>query len=207
MAVRKETARLQKFNVGESLRPFVVSSGKLWNEKVCFTVTEKQKEWKSFLIYGIIYGLNMLFGKSLINVDCHVNTYTCVTLKVKSKKQWNITCDQTKGRFLPFLQSTNAHRVSRGIALLFLRPSALDGGGGQPHTPAASTPGKEPVPIIQEAGWTPGPVWTGGKSRPHRDSIPDLSALSQSLYRLSYRAHDQPKGRLKYFCTYFCWLK
>jgi len=46
-------------------------------------------------------------------------------------------------------------------------------GEGQPHTPAASTPGKDPVNIVQEAGWAPGPVWTGGKSRPHRDSIPD----------------------------------
>jgi len=35
------------------------------------------------------------------------------------------------------------------------------------------TPGKNPVPIVQEAGWAPGPVWTGGKSRPYRDSIPD----------------------------------
>jgi len=23
------------------------------------------------------------------------------------------------------------------------------------------TPGKDPVPIVQEAGWAPGPVWTG----------------------------------------------
>ena len=40
------------------------------------------------------------------------------------------------------------------------------------------TPGKDPVPILQEARWAPGPVWTGGKSRPHRDSIPDLPARS-----------------------------
>ena len=26
----------------------------------------------------------------------------------------------------------------------------------QPHF----TPGKDPVPILQEAGWAPGPVWT-----------------------------------------------
>jgi len=43
------------------------------------------------------------------------------------------------------------------------------------------TPGKDPVPILQEAEWAPGPVWTGGKSRPHRDSIPDGPARSQSL--------------------------
>ena len=40
------------------------------------------------------------------------------------------------------------------------------------------TPGKAPVPILQEAGWAPGPVWTAGKSRPHRDSIPDCPARS-----------------------------
>ena len=40
------------------------------------------------------------------------------------------------------------------------------------------TPGKDPVPIVQEAGWAPGPVWTDGKSRPHRDSIPDRPAHS-----------------------------
>ena len=44
----------------------------------------------------------------------------------------------------------------------------------QPHF----TPGKDPVPILQEAGWAPGPVWTGGKSRPQWDSIPDRPALS-----------------------------
>jgi len=50
-------------------------------------------------------------------------------------------------------------------------------------------PGKNPVPIVQEAGWVPGPVWMGGKSRPPRDSIPDRPARSQSLYRLSYPVH------------------
>jgi len=34
-------------------------------------------------------------------------------------------------------------------------------------------PGKDTVPILQEAGWAPGPVWTGGKSPLHRHSIPD----------------------------------
>ena len=51
------------------------------------------------------------------------------------------------------------------------------------------TPGKDPVPILQEAGWAPGPVWTGRKSRPHWDLIPDRPSRSQSLYRLSYLAH------------------
>ena len=62
-------------------------------------------------------------------------------------------------------------------------------------------PGKDSVPIAQEAGWAPGPVWNGGKSRPYRHSIPDLPARSQSLYRLSYPAHnfiirDNPKTHI-----------
>ena len=51
------------------------------------------------------------------------------------------------------------------------------------------TPGKGPVPILQEAGWAPGPVWARGKPRRHRDSILDLPVRRQSLYRLSYPAH------------------
>jgi hypothetical protein len=63
------------------------------------------------------------------------------------------------------------------------------GVGGHPHAPAASTAGKDPIPIVQEARWAPEPVWTGGKSRPHRDSIPDRPAHSKSLHQLSYPAH------------------
>ena len=62
------------------------------------------------------------------------------------------------------------------------------------------TPGQDLVPILQGAGWAPGPVWTGGKSRPHRDSIPDRPARSQSLYRLSYRAHNN----IRYFHIFMC---
>ena len=82
-----------------------------------------------------------------------------------------------------------AQRVSRGIALLFhdrgTRRGWVVNSTPRPHF----TPRKDPVPIVQEVGWAPGPVWTGGKFRPHRDSIPDRPARSQSLYRLSYRAH------------------
>ena len=49
---------------------------------------------------------------------------------------------------------------------------------------------KDTVSIVQEAGWAPRPVWTGGKFCPHRDSIPDRPARSQSLYRLSCAAHS-----------------
>ena len=82
-----------------------------------------------------------------------------------------------------------AQRVGRGIALLFHNRGTGRGwvvsNIPRPHF----TLWKDPVPILQEDGWAPGPVWTGGKSRPHRDSIADRPARSQSLYRLSYPAH------------------
>jgi len=57
-------------------------------------------------------------------------------------------------------------------------------------------PGKDTVPIAQEAGWARGPVWKGGKSRPHRNSIPDPLSRSHSLYRMSYRAQEEKLYRV-----------
>jgi hypothetical protein len=49
------------------------------------------------------------------------------------------------------------------------------------------TPRKDPVPIVQEAGWVPGPVWTDAEILALTEiRFPDRSDLSESLYRLSY---------------------
>jgi hypothetical protein len=50
----------------------------------------------------------------------------------------------------------------RGIAPTHSRPRHKMGVSGQRHAPAAHLPpGKGlPVPIAQEAGWAPEPVWT-----------------------------------------------
>jgi hypothetical protein len=42
--------------------------------------------------------------------------------------------------------------------------SVLDGGGWSTPRPGRFTPGNDSVLIVQEAGWTPGPVWTGAES-------------------------------------------
>ena len=61
------------------------------------------------------------------------------------------------------------------------------GVGGQGHAPAAFTPGKDPVPILQEAGWASEPVWIEAENLgPTGIRSPDLPARSESLYRLSY---------------------
>jgi len=48
-----------------------------------------------------------------------------------------------------------AQRVGRGIASM---TAALEGGEWSAARPGRFTPGKVPVPILQEAGWAPGPV-------------------------------------------------
>jgi len=49
------------------------------------------------------------------------------------------------------------------------------------------TPGKEPVHNVQEAGWAPGPIWTGAANLALTViRSPDPPARSQSLYRLRY---------------------
>ena len=66
--------------------------------------------------------------------------------------------------------------------------SALDVGGWSTQRPGRFTPGKDSVPIVQGAGWAPGPVWTGVENLapPIGDRFPERPARSESLYRLSY---------------------
>ena len=56
----------------------------------------------------------------------------------------------------------------------------------QPHL----TPGKDPVPSVQGAGWASGPVWTGVENlAPTGIRSPDRPGRRQSLYRLCYPTH------------------
>ena len=67
-----------------------------------------------------------------------------------------------------------AQRVGRGKALLFHNRGTRRGWVVSSTPRPRFTPGKDPVPILQEAGWAPGPVWTGGKisSQPGFDHGP-----------------------------------
>ena len=52
-------------------------------------------------------------------------------------------------------------------------------------------PGKDPVHIVQEAGWASGPVWTGAENLvPTGIRSPDRPARSQSLYRPRHPAYS-----------------
>ena len=61
------------------------------------------------------------------------------------------------------------------------------GVGWSTPRPGRFTAGKDPVPIVQEAEWARGPVWTGAENLASTGiRSPDRPARSESLYRLSY---------------------
>ena len=70
------------------------------------------------------------------------------------------------------------------------------------HAPAALPRDKEPVPIVQKAGWAPGLPGRGAKNlAPHnRIRSPDHPVRSESLYRLSY------PGLIILTDFYCCWI-
>jgi len=60
--------------------------------------------------------------------------------------------------------------------------------GGQRHAPAALPLGKkDPVPIVQEAGWAAGPIRTGAENLAHTGiRSPKIQACRHSLQRPRY---------------------
>jgi hypothetical protein len=83
-----------------------------------------------------------------------------------------------------------AHRGSRDIALLFHDHGTRRGWGVSFKPCPSFTPGKGPVPIVQEIGLAPGPAWTAAENLASTGiRSPDRPARSQSLYRLRYPAH------------------
>jgi len=111
----------------------------------------------------------------------YLKMYVKVKVKVKS----------TLVQALRLCTGRMAHRGIWGIALLFLDHGTRRGWGVSVTPRPLFTPRKDPVPIVQEAGWVPGPVWTGTENlAPTGIRSPDRPAHSQSLYRLRYPAHE-----------------
>ena len=78
---------------------------------------------------------------------------------------------------------------------------------GQHYVPAAFTPGKDPVPIVQEAGWAPEPVWIGAENlappgfdprtvQPVASPYTDYTILAPILILSSYIRLGVPIGLL-----------
>jgi hypothetical protein len=65
--------------------------------------------------------------------------------------------------------------------------SALDGGGWSTPRTGRFTPWKYRLSIVYEAGWAPGPVWTGAENlAPPGIRSPDRLLRRESLQRPRY---------------------
>jgi hypothetical protein len=63
----------------------------------------------------------------------------------------------------------------------------LHASGWSTPRPGRFTPCNDPLPIVQEAGWVSGPVWTGAENlAPTGIRSPDRLARTECLYWLSY---------------------
>jgi len=116
---------------------------------------------------------------------------TDVVLNTPRTMQYLIKVKCTLVQALRLCTCRRAHRGSRGIALLFLDHGTRRGWGVSVTPRQLFPPGKDTVPIVQKAGWDPGPVWTGAENlTPTGIRTLDRPARSNSLYRLRYPAHD-----------------
>jgi len=98
----------------------------------------------------------------IIVLNCHVpNACRVVDL---GQILYEVKVKVTLVQALRLCTGRTAHRGSRGKALL-CHDMALEGGEGSASRPGHSLPpGKDPVPIVQEAGWAPGPIWTSAEN-------------------------------------------
>jgi hypothetical protein len=118
-------------------------------------------------------------SESLRSVYCAVTG--CWLLCVLSELPVRGADMHSKGKGHP----RTGHKVHRYSSTLPLT-SALDGGWWSTPQPGRFTPGKEPVPIVQEVGWAVGQVGTDAENlAPTGIRSPDRPARSESLYRLS----------------------
>ena len=117
-----------------------------------------------------------------------------------SKPRRTVKC--TLVQALRLCTGRTANRASRGIALPFFDYGTRRGWGVSFTPRPLFTPGKDPVTIVQEAGWASGPVWTGAENLASTGFwSSDRPALSQSLYGLSYRG---PQGNSCICATWVC---
>jgi hypothetical protein len=132
-----------------------------------------------------------------------VDVPLCCTLFIKK-------CTLVQG--LGLCTDRTARRGSRNIALLFHDHGTRKGWGVSVTPRPLVTPGKDPVPNVQEAGCAPGPAWTDAENlAPTGIRSPDCPARSQSRYLLSTINHEQNKlflcndrchGDVRYFGCY-----
>ena len=82
----------------------------------------------------------------------------------------------------------------------FFNLSIRWGAGGQHYAPSRFNPGKDPVPIIEKAGWAPGLNWTGVENLAPTGIQPrDCPTHNKSLCQLRYPGSSKANSKKQEF--------
>jgi hypothetical protein len=153
------------------------------------------------VLWYVFHGSNIssLVDDSAIDQTAYIGSTKEIPQKCMYKSSWRrrLGCSKnvdgtikvkvTLVQALRLCTGRTAHRGSRGIALPFLDHGTSRGWGVSVTPRPFFTPGKDSVPIVQKAGWAPGPVWTGAENLTTTGiRSPNRQARSQSPHRLSY---------------------
>ena len=153
---------------GESFRrrssnPFGSLTKKLTNFSLTDNMAGRFEELK-FIWYGIFVNCDW-FDTRWQQHSTHLHTNNTMKTEFTERNIHNIKVNVKWSRYMPGV----ARRVCRCVAVLFNdRGTRMGWVVSSTHRPNF-TSGKDHVSVLQEDGWAPGPVWTGGKSRPYRD--------------------------------------
>jgi hypothetical protein len=90
-------------------------------------------------------------------------SFRSLEVSLQALSEW-VKVKVTLVQALRLCTGRTTHRRSRGIALPFLDYGTTRGWGVSVTCRPLFTAGKDPVPIVQEAGWAPGLVWTGAEN-------------------------------------------
>ena len=139
------------------------SDGWIWI--ICWTSLLKAKlhESKFSLCLLSIFGHSCIRLGTEVQTAVQINTVSsCLYYPVFFHGCFFFLC--TLVQVLRLCTGRTAHGGSRGITLLFHDHGTRRGWGVSVTLRSIFTPGKVQVPIVQEAGWAPGPVWTGAEN-------------------------------------------
>ena len=119
----------------------------------------------------------------------------CVTDRIS--RQWPATCTYFHLKVIRVnLQTRTGHEGPEGelrYSSTLSLTSALELGGWLTPHPGRFTPGKDPLPIVQEAGWASGLAGRVGKISPSPGfDLSDRPVRSKSQYRLTSFTYKRP---------------
>ena len=165
------------------------------NQYIFFYHTSFSSSWNKILKRK---SKHILYSVTSIRKSCR-SWHKCNVKKYSTARQVKVVkC--TLVQALRLIRSRTAHRGSRGIPPPFHDHGTRRRWGVNVTSRPLFTPGKNPVPIVQEAGWAPGPDWTGAENLARkRDSIPRPSSSKPVAIMTTLPGpHSQTGHRWKY---------